>query len=162
MNILIIGDARHGKDTFGDMLAEEKGLIKRSSSHFAAELFLRDRVEENFNITYQSLEDCYNDRIYFREFWYKEIQKYNEFDGARLAKALLVDSDIYTGMRDSREIEASIKQGVFDLIIGVYDYRKPRESKESNTIDVFKYSDILINNNKGLKELREKAIAFGL
>lgn len=62
------------------------------------------------------------------------------------------------GLRNFEEVEEAIKQNTFDMIVGVYDYRKPRESKESNTADVFKYSDFVIMNNSGLKELEEKIL----
>jgi hypothetical protein len=46
------------------------------------------------------------------------------------------------------------KEGLFDFIVGVYNYRKPRESSKSNTADVFKYSEVVFMNNGTIEDLR--------
>lgn len=63
------------------------------------------------------------------------------------------DYDIYVGLRSSVEIEKCLQDHVFDLVIGVYDYRKPHEDVKSNDADVLKYSDYIILNNGTLEDL---------
>lgn len=129
--ILILGYARSGKDTFAEMfcktMSRTKGLSLtfRSSSLFACEKVVlpafREKVEAGdwFTPDYNSVQECYEDRGNYRAFWYEAIKEYNAADGARLAKELLAESDIYVGMRNIAEFKACVAQGVFDLIIWV-------------------------------------------
>lgn len=156
MKILIIGDKRHGKDTVGEMIEQTFGLKAGGSSIVALETFLLSVLEQKYLMFYDSIEDAYQDRVNHRAIWCKEISFYNRNDKAKLAKKVLEDNDMYIGMRDHSELDHCIDIKLFDYIIGVYDPRKEREGKDSNTIDVFKYSDFLILNNKGLEELRWK------
>lgn len=156
MKILIIGDARHGKDTVAEMIHDEFGLSFNSSSMKAAELIMFNLMNEYHDKDYKTVKECFEDRVNHRKLWYDEICKFNALDKSRLAKEIMKDSDIYVGMRSELEIQACIKNNIFDHIIGVYDYRKPRENKKSNTIDVFKYSEYVICNNGDLEDLKEK------
>lgn len=156
--ILILGDARHGKDTMAEMIFSKSGLKFASSSETALDVFLRDVLEEKYGLVYKTREDAYNDRVNHRDKWYNEICLYNSVDKLRLVKDILKIADIYVGLRSGLEVESAIKESSFDHIIGIYDYRKDRESSDSNTADVLKYSDFVILNNYGLKELEEKVI----
>ncbi len=154
--ILILGDAQHGKDTLAEMMVEEFNLTCKSSSRFALETFLFDILRDKYNLNYKSNDEAYLDRVNHRKKWFDEICSYNSKDKLRLAKKLLKEANIYIGLRRDEEVEEAIKKKTFDKIIGIYDYRKPRESKESNTADVFKYSDIVIMNNGTLEDLKNK------
>lgn len=156
--ILILGDARHGKDTLAEILCEETNLKFASSSWTAVDIFLKDVLEEKYNLSYRSKEEAYEDRVNHRKKWYDEITLYNSEDKLRLVKDILKIADIYVGLRNYEEVEQAIKEGSFDHIIGIYDYRKPREDNTSNTADVFKYSDFVIMNNSTIDNLKFKVV----
>ena len=46
-------------------------------------------------------------------------------------------NDIYTGMRSNRELVACTNDGIFDLVIGVFDPMKPLEPRDSFDIDIW-------------------------
>jgi hypothetical protein len=151
--ILILGHARHGKGTVATMMNEIFGLTSKSSSVAASEIFLFDALKDKYG--YSSPEECFEDRVNHRTEWYNLICEYNEDDKARLAKEIMKANDIYDGMRDNGEIEECKRQGVFDLIIGIYDPRKPLEPASSFNIDMNKHSDIIINNSGTLDDFEK-------
>jgi len=152
MNILIIGHARHGKDTVAEFLNEIFGLTFMSSSQAAADIFIYDQLKVKYG--YETPEECFEDRMNHRAEWYDLICGYNKADGAALAKEILERTDIYVGMRSSIEIEACIENDLFDLIVGVYDPRKPHEPEDSFNIDLFAEADIIIPNGSSLEDLK--------
>ena len=156
MKLLIIGHARHGKDTVALILEGEFALTHLASSEASSTIFVFDALKEKYS--YSTVEECFTDRVNHREEWYNLICEYNVDDQAKLAKEIVKRADVYVGMRSQSELNACIKQGVFDAIIGVVDPRKPVESKESMSIDVEQYSDYLINNDGTLSDLREKVV----
>ena len=158
MKILILGHARHGKDTVADILCEKFSLRSTASSMAAARIFLLDILREKYGFKYTCVNQAFKDRINHRDIWYNEISEYNKDNKSRLAKKIMETNDIYTGLRSAEEVEQCIKEGIFDLILGVYDYRKPHEPLTSNTANVFKYSDFVITNNGTLDELNEKVL----
>lgn len=154
--ILILGDCSHGKDTLAEMICEHSDLTFASSSQTALDIFLQDVLKEKYGLSYNSKEEAYEDRVNHRDKWYDEICLYNQDDKLRLVKDILKIADIYVGLRNGLEVEQAITEESFDYIIGIYDYRKSRESSNSNTADVLKYSDFVILNNGTLKDLQQK------
>lgn len=140
--LLIIGHARHGKDTIAGMIEKETGMSFKSSSEMAAQIFIYDELKEKYG--YKTFMECFEDRMAHRQEWYELIRDYNNPDKAKLAKEILQHNDMYVGMRDQEEINKCIKDEVFDMIIGVFDPNKPLEPKESFNIDLFLSSDIII------------------
>ena len=133
--ILILGHARHGKDTFAEILRDQFGLKFKSSSVAASEIFLYDTLKEKYG--YTSPEECFEDRVHHRQEWHELIVDYNKDDRARLAKDILKDADCYVGMRSGLEIDECKKQGLFDIIVWVdASERLPLEPKESFNIDL--------------------------
>lgn len=59
-------------------------------------------------------------------------------------------------MKDRREVFSCLNEGLFDLVIGVWDLRKPKRLQQSFNIDIFEVSDFIIFNNKGFEELEEE------
>jgi hypothetical protein len=155
MNILILGHARHGKDTVAEMMAHH-GLTFKGSSEAALEIFLFDVLNDKYGLGYKTREEAFEDRVNHRSKWYAEICDYNSEDQTRLAREIMETSDIYVGLRAASEIEACMANEVFDLIIGVHDYRKPLEPKSSNDADPFKYADFIIPNSGDLRDLKMK------
>jgi hypothetical protein len=148
MELLIIGYAQHGKDTFAEMVQREFGLSFGSSSAIACEKAVWPYLKDE----YDSIDDCFNDRSNHRETWHRLIADYNWPDKARLAEQVLKDHDMYVGMRCAEELEAS--RHLFDLVIWVdSSLRKPPEGPESCSVTPA-MADITVNNNGSLWELR--------
>lgn len=152
--ILIIGHARHGKDTVAEIIHRVSGLTFESSSVAASRIFLFDKLKEKYG--YKTPDQCFEDRVNRRSEWHDLICEYNKDDKARLAKDILKNSDMYVGMRSSEEIEECLRQGLFGLIIGVFDSRKPLEPSSSFNIDLWRYSDVVIPNCGTLDDLTRR------
>ena len=157
--LLLVGHARHGKDSMAEILEEHFELKFKSSSQAAAEIFIYDALKEKYG--YSTPEECFEDRVNHRSEWYELICDYNIEDKAKLAKGILNYTDCYVGMRDSREIKECIKQNLFDLIIWVdASDRLPQEDKSSFNIDKSD-ADIIIENNGTYDEFKDKVIRLG-
>lgn len=133
--LLIIGYARHGKDTVAELFRDRYGYKFVSSSLFLAERVVRPAMETELGITYETLGDCYEDRVNHRAFWYDKISAFNEEDPGRLAKAVLEEADIYVGMRSNREYLGTTE--LFDRVIWVDGSGRglPPEDRSSMDID---------------------------
>lgn len=154
MKLMIIGYARHGKDT----LAERLPLSFESSSMTACRLFLYDTLRGKYG--YNSPEECFNDRGNHRKEWYDLIKSYNASDPSRLARDIYRHNDVYCGLRDLEEYLVVRDAGLFDLSIWVdASGRLPPESKDSMTI-TRDLADIVIENNGTLEEFEAKIDRF--
>lgn len=157
--MLIIGHARHGKDSLAEIMNEEYGLTFKSSSQAAADIFLYEALKPKYG--YKTSEECFEDRVNHRPEWKQMICDYNKDDRAKLAKGILEQSDCYVGMRDRAEINECMRQGLFDIIIWVDACeRLPLESPESFDIDKT-CADIIIENNGTFEEFKEKVLRLG-
>ncbi len=166
--ILIIGYARHGKDTIAEIFRDHFGMTFVSSSIAACRIAIYPTLRERYG--YTSIEECYQDRVNHRQEWYDLISDYNSEDGSKLCKKILFGTiplggepfppnDCYVGMRSKREFEAS--KWMFSLIIFVdASERHPIEGRESCTNSP-KDADIIITNNGSLEEFKEKVIRLG-
>lgn len=156
MKLLIIGHARHGKDTVKDMIVKHTTLVAMDSSRYALETFLWDKLKDR----YADIDSAYRGRVdpLMRVEWHNAIREYNTPDNTRLATSLLENYDIYVGMRSREEVLACQAKGLFDLIIWVDgSTRKPPEGGGSMTIDK-DLADIIIDNNSRLDELEHKVL----
>ena len=156
--ILIIGHARHGKDTVAEMMEKFFGFTFESSSIAACRIFLFDALKDKYG--YTTPEHCFEDRVNHREEWKDLICEYNKVDKARLAREIIKSYDIYVGMRDDEEIQACMDHRLFDHVIAVYDPRKPKESSKSFNIDMWAAADIVIPNAWDLPALERKVHAL--
>lgn len=157
--ILILGHARHGKDTFAEILRDHFGLKFKSSSVAASEIFLYDTLKDKYG--YGTPEECFEDRVNHRQEWHELIVDYNKDDRARLAKDILKDADCYVGMRSGMEIEECKNQGLFDIIVWVdASERLPLEPKESFNIDI-SYADFIVPNHGTYEEFEERVLRIG-
>lgn len=154
---LIVGNKRHGKTTFAEMVREISGLQFSDSSQAASEIFIFDKLQPKYG--YRSPGECFEDRKQHRSEWFDLICDYNKEDPTRLAREILKSNNIYVGMRNKKELVACQQDGIFDIVVGVYDKRKPLEDSSSFNFDVFD-SDIVIENNGSLDDLYEKAKIF--
>ena len=157
--LLIIGHARHAKDTFAEILEEHYGLKFVSSSQAAADIFIYDALKDKYN--YQNSVECFEDRVNHRAEWYDMICEYNKEDKAKLAKGILEMADCYVGMRDRSEILECKNQGLFDIIIWVdASERLPLEDPSSFNIDKSD-ADFIVDNNGTLEQFRERVLRIG-
>ena len=90
MKVLIVGHARHGKDTLAEILHEEYGLTYKSSSLAASEIFLYDSLKAKYG--YKTPEECFEDRVNRRDEWHNLICGFNLYYKARLAKHIMEDN----------------------------------------------------------------------
>lgn len=149
MKILVIGHGRHGKDTVAAMLAEQLECDFRSSSDFANERCVFPVLKERYG--YETLEECYEDRINHRQEWKDLIAAYCQ-PPERLTQELLQEADIYVGLRRREEFNGARK--LFDFVVWVDAcQRLPVEVENELTLDD---SDYVIGNNDGLDELQER------
>ena len=157
--LLILGHGRHGKDTFAEIMRDEFELKFKSSSQAASDIFLYEALREKHN--YKTSKECYDDRANHRAEWHDLICDYNKDDRARLAKGILEEADCYVGMRDDKEIDECMRQGLFGLIIWVdASERLPLEDKGSFNIEK-SCADFIVENNGTLEEFTEKVLRIG-
>ena len=156
MKILILGNARHGKDTLAELLADRFGMTYKSSSEMAMEIFLFDMLKEKHG--YETMQECFEDRVNHRQIWYLSICDYNKDDRARLAKDILEGHDCYVGMRDLDEFKAS--KDLFDVIIWVDASKRLGTSENTNKIPVSE-ADMVITNDGTFEDFKEKARLLG-
>ncbi len=154
MNILIIGHGTHGKDTAAEYLNKEFGITFCSSSLKAAEIFIYDELKDKYG--YKSFEECFEDRHNRRKEWHDLICGYNMEDKARLAKKIMETSNMYVGMRSNAELEECLRVDLFDVVVGVYDPRKPLEGSDSFDIDIWRNSDVVIPNAGTIEDFHYK------
>lgn len=158
--ILILGFARHGKDTVAEILRDIFGYNFTSSSLFCAEKVCRPYLAER-GVTYGSIEECYEDRVNHRADWYNAIAAFNSQDPVALAKGILEIGNIYVGMRNSREY--AVAKDFFDEIWWVDASIRglPPENRDSMDIDFNPEEMRLIDNNGDLFNLRTQ-VAYAL
>lgn len=159
MKILILGNARHGKDSLAELWNEYYGMTYLSSSEAALEIFLFNKLKDKYN--YSTPQKCFEDRVNHRQEWYLSICDYNKDDKTRLAKGILEKSNCYVGMRDKEEFIACKERGLFDLIIWV-DASKRLGDEPITSFNISKSdADIIIENNGSFEEFKEKSKKIG-
>jgi len=158
IKILLLGNGRHGKDTMAEILNEEYGMSFLGSSRAACDLFIFDQMKDEHG--YKTKEECFNDRLNNRDYWYESICEYNKDDRTRLAKEILNRVDCYVGMRDLDEFMECMKQNLFDKVVWVdASERIPLEVGSFNIPK--ERADIIIYNNGTLEEFKKNVINFG-
>jgi len=152
--LLIIGYARHGKDTVAEILSQQYGYTYMSSSQFCAKKVVYPVLQPLYN--YQSVDECFQDRIHHRKEWFDLITDYNQPDRSRLGKAIFEVSHIYCGLRNYEEFVSLRKDKVFDYSIWVdRSQHLPPEDKTSNTL-YSSLADLTIDNNGTLEDLHRR------
>ena len=150
--LLIIGNARHGKDTVCDILRQEFGFSFRSSSDFCAEKFIYARLKDLYH--YTSYTQCFEDRHNHRAEWYDMIHDYCRDDFAKLGREIFAENAIYCGLRNKAEFHAMRNTGVFDYAIWVdRSDHLPQEARSSMSLEIW-MADYVIDNNGTLDDLR--------
>jgi hypothetical protein len=152
--IFVIGHGRHGKDTVGEIIQEICGLTFESSSMFCAEHVVTPWLEK-LGITYDSLDECYEDRVNHRMEWYNAIRDFNKDDESKLSASIFSKYDMYVGIRSRVEFLAA--RHLSDLSIWVE--ASTRVPQVDPTCKILATDcDIIIDNNGTEEELREKMV----
>lgn len=167
MKIMIIGHARHGKDTVAHMLCAIFGLDFTTSSQFCAEKVVRPYMA-GLGIYYKDGGDCYKDRANNRSVWFKAIAAYNTPDATKLTRAILSNHDVYCGIRNKDELLAvqnfpwnDFKNIKYIWVDALMRIEPEPETSMTITKDMCNY---VIDNNFDLDhlwfEVRELAVAL--
>lgn len=160
MKLLIIGHARHGKDTAAEIIEKDFGMRHTSSSMFCAEKLMMPAFKHKARFyipgtipVYNTVQECFHDRVNHRTFWYDTIREYTSTDPSRLVREILVEHDIYVGLRSKVELAACRNSGLVDAIIWVdRSDVLPLESRNSNNLEPW-MADYVIDNNGPLGQL---------
>ncbi len=110
--ILVLGHARHGKDTVAAILTRDHGQRCASTSMAAAQVVRLAMAEQG--IHYDNIEACFSDRVNHRDMWFDTIADLNSPDPATLVRHMLEDHCVVVGLRSAREFEAAAP--LFDVI----------------------------------------------
>lgn len=150
-HIFVTGHGRHGKDTVADLMTEMGGYRCCDSSQFVCEKAVFPHMRDS----YATWQECYADRHQHRTEWYNLISAYN-VEGHELAYELFKNHDVYTGLRNIRELEAAYRHPEMKpLVIWVDALRRlPPEPGTSLTIGP-EHADYRIDNNSDLAQLRK-------
>lgn len=155
--LMVVGYARHGKDTACEYLRDRYGFTFVSSSDFVLETAVRPRLAQE-GYTYSSTKECQAQRETvpdWRRIWFEAIRDYNTPDPARLGKELYAQYDIYCGIRRIEEFNA-LKEGTFDFSIWIdASVRLPPEADTSNTLSST-ITDYVVNNNTSIVDLHRR------
>lgn len=150
--ILILGNARHGKDTVAEILRDKYGYKFDSSSHFVA----KEVLWENWGCAvYDTFEEMFEDRVNHRVLWMQMISAYNTPDKTKTASTMISRGlDLYVGMRRQDELDACRDAEIFDKVIWVdASDRKPPEEGSMDITMKSAMPDIVIDNNGTLEQL---------
>ncbi len=149
--ILILGYARHGKDTVCELLEASHGFRFVSSSYFCAAKVVYPVLKSLYR--YETIHACFNDRSNHRAEWYDAIKAFNTPDPTALGRAIFENYDIYCGIRHHTEFQALRNAKVFDLSIWVdASDRVPPEDRSSCTVLPW-MADFVLDNNRDLSAL---------
>lgn len=157
--ILVLGHARHGKDTVAAMISYKNGPRALSTSVAAMRVVRRALAEAGIN--YKNAKACFADRVNRREFWFDTIAELNNPDPATLVRHVLSDHDVVVGLRSAREFEAAAD--LFDAIwwIDASARGVPQEPTSSMNIVFDPERMALIDNSGSLADL-ERNVASAI
>ena len=143
MKLLICGHAQHGKDSVADLLCDFNAYTASSSSFFVIKKLEKQMCKD---LGLSTAAEVYEKRSLHRQYLYEIIRDYNSPDKARLSKEILNEHQIYVGMRDLEEFNAS--KHLYDLKVWVDASGRgvPLEPITSFNIPKDEF-DVIIENN---------------
>lgn len=155
-SLLILGYARHGKDTVADILNKQYGFSFISSSVFVGQNILWPRWGV---AKYDNFDEMFEDRVNHRQLWFEMIAAYNTPDKSKTVRGILAEYDMYVGLRSYEELTAS--RHLFDQIVWVdREQLLPQETGSMSITRVNAQPDYIIDNNEGLDELHQNVKNF--
>lgn len=143
--LLILGHARHGKDTFAEIIRDLMDLDFQSSSVFVGERSVWPSWGEE---RYETFDECFADRVNYRSTWGNLIDAYTTPDKARVAREMFADgNDIYVGLRRQAEFNACMNENMFDHVIWV-DRSDHLPDEPADSMEMMaSNADIIVDNN---------------
>jgi hypothetical protein len=151
MKLLIVGHARHGKDTVAEYFESKYGLQFASSSMHNAEHTVFPVLAPLYG--YKTVQECFEDRGNHRSEWYDLIAARCKDDPATIGREIFEISDIYAGLRNKREFHGIKNAGLIDCAIWVdRSDHLPPEDKSSMSLEPW-MTDYVIDNNGTLEQL---------
>lgn len=154
--LLIIGHARHGKDTVAEIISNTYNMPFRSSSDFVAERLMFPILSKKYG--YKNHIEAYNDRHNHRAEWHDLIHDYCKDDAARLGREIFAENSIYCGLRNKTEFHAIKNEGIFDYCIWVDRCDLlPQENRSSMSLEPW-MADFVIDNNRDLAHLNREVV----
>lgn len=162
MKVMVIGHARHGKDTVGELLKKHYGLSFTSSSLFCAERIMMpffDNAEADDKLpVYDTAEECYEDRANYRKQWHDQITAHCQGDLSRLVREIFEKNDVYCGCRNDREFLQAKGEGLFNFSLWVdRSLHLPAEKRDSMKLERW-MADEVVDNNGSLADLERNLI----
>ena len=152
MKLLICGHAQHGKDSVADLLCDFNAYTASSSSFFVIKK-LEQKMCKDLGLA--SAAEVYERRSLHRQYLYETIRDYNSPDKARLSKEILNEHQIYVGMRDLEEFNAS--KHLYDLKIWVDSSKRGVKLEPGTSFNIPKDEfDVIIENNGTYDQLVHK------
>ena len=149
--LLILGYARHGKDTVGTHFQQYHDYKFVSSSWFVAKEVMWDVWG---CAVYDNIHEMFEDRVNHRVLWMQMISAYNTPDKTKTGRTMIERGyDMYVGMRRQDELDACRQAGVFDEYLWVD--RSEHLPPEEGSMDI-KYDPsymVKIDNNGDLGDL---------
>lgn len=153
MKILVIGLARHGKDTVVDYLSDKYHMNYMSTSAYYNKLFVYPILKNLYN--YKTEEECFEDRVNHRGLWYDIIKTYNTIHNFQAFKDLLKTTDIFVGTRSQEEYQMFLNETEGNnlvLYIDAFERLGQTEGLDSFSLKLTG-DEIVISNNGSLEEL---------
>lgn len=151
--LLILGHARHGKDTAAEYLAEKLGLSFDGSSNVCCEAFVFHALRDKYG--YSTPFECFEDRVNHREEWHNLIADYCKDDKAKLGRLIYAENAIYCGIRAIDECEAVIEE--FNPVVIWVDAAKRVDKEPKSSMQLTcNPSWINVTNNGTCGELLTK------
>jgi hypothetical protein len=162
VKIAIVGPGRSGKDETASLFKKHSILrYNHSTSYQALDIVYEKMITEHgYAGFYKDKEECFADRANHRNLWAHIITEYNKEDPTRLYKKHLEDSDILTGLRKRKEVQACVEQGLIDLVIYI-ENTAARFNSGDQTIDFDGHDsvvDIILSNNSTLSVLEKRIV----
>ncbi|MBW4460588.1 MAG: hypothetical protein KME47_10145 [Nodosilinea sp. WJT8-NPBG4] len=154
-SIFILGSAKHGKDSFAELICNYCTELTFQSSSKAALKFIYPTLKEKY--LYTSEDECYEDRDNARMDWERLIFEFNTPEKTKLAKLVFSESNIYVGLRNKQEYLSCLKQKVSDLTLWVDASKRVNYTDPSLSIEYDARYMVWVDNNGKLPDLEYRA-----
>ena len=159
MKLLVLGRARHGKDSFCDILWDYCGLTSASTSKIANELFMYEGLKDMFG--YENPDECYRDRVNHRQLWFDLIRTYTRQHPSALGEYAWANYDLYNGVRSLEEFKAIKDLNLFDATVWIDASDRLGYTIDNDICEVtVDDCDYVLTNNGTLDEFIEQVVLF--
>ena len=149
MRLAICGHSRHGKETVSRYIAAKTGLRYKQSTSEAIAAVVFEKIVTS--AAYSSAHECWQNRHNHRAEWARIIWEYNQPDGITLYRDMLVENDIFDGIRKTSELHAVIEAGIAHLAIWV-DASQRVEPEGADSCQVSVDDCLIVIDNNGTLE----------